>query len=140
MGRKNVKPSIALVHWVLVEVKRDRKDPGRERASARDASRRLEKDLIECFQPQHGANWETIRRYHKKFETVRRRPQCKGESELADQLLEAARQRRDLLGWETSVSLLIPGLTGAVADNLSAQGKSVTASLDPTGNLILQCK
>jgi hypothetical protein len=115
-GRKSVKPSIALFYWVLVELARDREDPRRERDSARNASQRLEERLNECLPGARRNEWETIRRYYKKFEKTRHRPSHCAESEMAQQLLEAGRQNRAVLGWKTSTWLLIPGMLSGLID------------------------
>jgi hypothetical protein len=106
-GRKELKPSISLMVWVLVELMCDRRGAGRERASAREGCKRLAKHLAECFQDGHQLRFENIRRHHKKFGTVMRRSNSGAESDLARGLLENARQRRDLLGWNTSTWALV---------------------------------
>jgi hypothetical protein len=104
-GRKAVKPSIPMYLWLMVELARDRRRWGRPRASSREAAHRLAEELAECFQGGRELPPETVRRYHKEFERVMR----KGgdEAEFAKRLLDNARQRRDLLGWETSTWLLV---------------------------------
>jgi hypothetical protein len=106
-GRKALKPSIPLMVWVMVELMRDRREAGRERATVRESCKRLEKHLAECFQGGHRLGFEAIRRHYKKFGMVMRRPNSGVESDLAKGLLENARQRRDLLGWSTSTWMLV---------------------------------
>lgn len=106
-GRPAVKPSIPLVLWVMVELMRDRKERGRPRASVRDASGRLAKHLAECFQGGRVLEWETVRDHHKRFGRTMRQSNTGAESELAKGLLDLARKRRDLLGWDTSTWALV---------------------------------
>jgi hypothetical protein len=104
-GRKAVKPSIPMHLWLMVELARDRRRWGRPRASVREAAHRVAEELAECFQGGRLLPPETVRDHHKQFERVMR----KGgeEAELAKRLLENARQRRDLVGWDTSTWLLV---------------------------------
>jgi hypothetical protein len=104
-GRKAVKPSIPMHLWLMVELARDRRRWGKPRASAREASHRLAEELAECFQGGRELPPETIRRYHKEFDRVMRRGG--EEAELARRLLDNARRRRELLGWETSTWALV---------------------------------
>jgi hypothetical protein len=104
-GRKAVKPSIPMSLWLMVELARDRRRWGRPRASAREAAHRVAEELAECFQGGRELPPETVRRYHKEFDRVMRRGG--DEAELGKRVLDNARQRRDLLGWETSTWLLV---------------------------------
>lgn len=106
-GRPAVKPSIPLVIWVLVELMRDRSEAGRERASARQGCKLLEKHLAECFQGGHRLGFEAIRRHYKKFETVMRRSNSGSQSDCAKGFLEYARQRRNVLGWKANTWTLV---------------------------------
>ena len=105
-GRPAVKQSIPRLLWLMVELTRDRKEWGRPRASVREATPRVAKELAECFQGG-GRNLpaETIRRYYKEFERATRRGG--DEAEHAKRVLENARQRRDLFGWDTSTWMLV---------------------------------
>ena len=114
-GRPAVKPSIPLRLWVMVELMRDRKELGRPRASVRDASARVAKHLAECFQGGRVLTAETVRDHHKRFERVMQRSNSGAEAELAKGLLDLARKRRDLLGWETSTWMLVLDLTALTA-------------------------
>lgn len=89
----------------MVELARDRRRWGRPRASAREAAHRVAEELAECFQGGRELPPETVRRYHKEFDRVMRRGG--DEAELGKRVLDNARQRRDLLGWETSTWLLV---------------------------------
>jgi hypothetical protein len=104
-GRKPVNPSIAMTLWLMVELARDRRRWGKPRGSKQEAAHRLAEELAESFQGGRVLPPETVRRYHKEFQRVMR----KGgdEAEHANRLLEDARQRRNLLGWETSTWLLV---------------------------------
>jgi hypothetical protein len=105
-GRPAVKRSIPRLLWRMVELTRDRKEWGRPRASVREATPRVAKELAECFQGgDRNLPAETVRRYHKEFERVMRRGG--DEAEHAKRVLEITRQRRDLLGWDTSTWLLL---------------------------------
>src|SRR5262249_12886797 len=104
-GRKAVKPTIPMVLWLMVELTRDRRRWGKPRASAREAAHRVAEELAECFQGGRVLPPESVRRYHKEFERVMRRGGQ--EAELAQRLLEDARERRHLFGWETSTWLLV---------------------------------
>lgn len=108
-GRKlEVKPSVRMVFWVLVELLRDRREPGHKRASASEAARRLDRHLKECMPgPGREMEWETIRDHYKKFERVMRQSNTGEEAELAQRLLDNARQRRNLFGWDTSTWMLV---------------------------------
>ena len=44
-----MQPTVPLLTWVMVELLRDRKDQTRERASVREAGRRLEQQLARSF-------------------------------------------------------------------------------------------
>jgi hypothetical protein len=114
-GRPAVKPSIPLVLWLMVELMRDRKEWGRPRASARDASVRVAKHLAECFQGGRVLEWETVRDHHKRFERTMRLSNAGAEAELAKGLLDLARKRRDLLGWQTSTWALVLDPTALAA-------------------------
>ena len=105
-GRPAVKRSIPRFLWLMVELTRDRKEWGRRRATVRETTPRVAKELAECFQGGgRDLPAETIRRYHKEFERVMRRGG--DEAEHAKRVLEIARQRRDLFGWDTSTWLLL---------------------------------
>jgi hypothetical protein len=93
--------------WLLVELARDRQQWGLPRLSVLEASKRVAKHLAECFRGGRQLPPETIRRYHKKFEKVMRRSNSGVEAVRAKMLLDNARQRRDLLGWETSLWMLV---------------------------------
>jgi hypothetical protein len=92
------------VVWVLVELLRDRKD-GRERASAREAAKRLEKHLAADFKGGRVVPFETIRRYHKKIEKLRQKNA--EQAALGDHYLRRGRVRRDTLGWDASPWLFV---------------------------------
>ena len=104
-GRKAVKPPVPMFLWLMVELARDRRRWGKPRASTREAAHRIAEELAECFRGGHELPPETVRRHHKEFERLMR----KGgdEAEFARRLLANARERRDLLGWETSTWLLV---------------------------------
>ena len=114
-GRPAVKPSIPLVLWVMVELMRDREQWGRPRASARGASARVAKHLAECFHGGRVLTTETVRDHHKRFERTMRQSNARAEAELAKGLLDLARKRRDLLGWQTSTWMLVLDLTALTA-------------------------
>jgi hypothetical protein len=114
-GRPAIKPTIPLVLWVMVELMRDRKEWGRARASARDASARVANHLAECFQGGRVLTTETVRDHYKRFERAMRRSNSGAEAELAKGLLDLARKRRDLLGWQTSTWALVLDPTALAA-------------------------
>jgi hypothetical protein len=99
-GRKALRPSISLMVWVMVELMRDRREAGRERATVRESCKRLEKHLAESMQGGHELRFERLRKHHTKFGTVMQRSDSGALSDLARALLENARQRRDLVGWD----------------------------------------
>jgi hypothetical protein len=89
----------------MVELTRDRRHWGKPRASKQEAAHRTAEELAECFQGGRVLPPETVRRHHKEFQRVMRK--AGDEAEHASRLLEAARQRRELLGWHTSTWLLV---------------------------------
>ena len=104
-GRKAVKPPISRYFWLMVELARDRKEWGRPRESAREATHRLAKEMAAYFPDGRVPPGETIHRYHEEFERVMR--QGGEEANSAKVLLDIARWRRDQLGWDTSIWLLV---------------------------------
>jgi hypothetical protein len=112
-GRPAVKPTISLTLWMMVELMRDRKQRVRARASVRKAADRVAKHLAEHFRGGVVPTAETVRRHYKQFERVMRRGG--DEAELAIGLLANARQRRDLLGWDTPTWLLMFDPAAALA-------------------------
>ena len=105
--------------WVLVEVMRDRKEPGRPRGTVRFACKRLEKKLAKDIKGPRHPKWETFRHHYKKFETMRRSNSGE-ELTRATELLAIARRRRDFLGWDTS-----PWLFVMEPESLAAKGVEV---------------
>jgi hypothetical protein len=106
-GRKEVKPSIPMVLWLLVELARDRQQGDLSRLSVLQASKRVAEHLTESFRGGRKLTTETIRRHHKRFENVMRRSNSGEEALRAKMLLNNARQRRELLGWDTSLWALV---------------------------------
>jgi hypothetical protein len=95
-GRPALKPGIALTVWALVELLRDRQ--GNEpRWSARKGAKKLDLELRRSWRGHHALPFETIRDHHKHVE---RSVNATGSREL---LLWIGRQRREVLGWDTSV-------------------------------------
>jgi hypothetical protein len=106
-GRPRVKPSIPLLTWVMVELLRDRRDQTKERASVREAAQRLERHLKKCFVGGRHIRSEGIRDHYKNFQTIAHRSNSGAEANLARNLLDLARRRRDLYGWETDTWALV---------------------------------
>jgi hypothetical protein len=104
-GRKEVKATVPMALWLMVELTRDRRHWGRPRASVREAAHRLAEELAECFQGGRVLPPETVRDHYKQFQRVMRKNG--DEAEYAKRLLENARQRRILLGWDTSIWCLV---------------------------------
>jgi hypothetical protein len=105
VGRPKLKPSFALVTWVLVELLRDTQ--GNEpRLSAREAAKKLAFQLRRDCRGGRPMPFDTVRRHYKNFARV----MASGSSELKDAailLLEIGRQRREVLGWDTSVLIFV---------------------------------
>ena len=107
--------NIPLIFWVLVEVMRDRKEPGRDRDTVRNACKRLEMEFAKDFNGPRELKSETIRRYYKKFEKTLRRLNSGEELAKANAELFAARTRRDFLGWDTSPWMFVISPAGLAA-------------------------
>jgi hypothetical protein len=107
--------------WLLVELARDRKQWGAPRLSVLQASNRVAEHLAEHFKGGRVLSAETVRRHHKKFEKAMRQSNSDEERSLAKARLDNARQRRDLLGWDTSLWMLVLDPAG-----LQALGYEVT--------------
>jgi hypothetical protein len=90
----------------MVELLRDRKDQTRERASVREATRRLEQHLKRCFVGGRRIRFEGIRDHYKRFQATAHRTNSGAEAN-ARNLLDLARRRRDLYGWETDTWALV---------------------------------
>jgi hypothetical protein len=106
-GRPKVKPSVPLLTWVMVELLRDRKDQTKERASVREAVRRLERQLTKSFVGGRRLRFEAIRKHYKDFQTTTHRSNSDVEANLARNLLDLARRRREVYGWEADVWTLV---------------------------------
>ena len=91
--------------WVMAELLRDRRDSGRDRASARDGCKRLEEQLARDFTGGRVLPFNTIHGYYKRFE--KRRSNNGSEKALADILLKIGRARRKILGWNASPWILV---------------------------------
>jgi hypothetical protein len=104
-GRPEIKPSIPLLAWVMVELMRARQ--GLPPLSVRGGSKRLAKDISRDF--LGGRTWtvETIRRQYKNFAQTLRHSNNGTEKTQADILVKIGRARRELLGWDASVWLLV---------------------------------
>lgn len=98
---------VPLFVWVLVELTRDRNNVNTTRHSVRAACRRLEKKLEADFKGGRVLPWETIRRYHKDFETTVRKSNSSEQLAEAKSLLAIGRERREFLGWDASVWLFV---------------------------------
>src|SRR5262245_13444524 len=96
-----------MTFWLLVELARDRQQWGLPRLSVRQASKRVAEHLAETWGGGRKLTAETVRRYHKKFEKVMHRSNSGREALWAKRHLDNARQRRELLGWETSLWALV---------------------------------
>jgi hypothetical protein len=106
-GRPPLASGALLYIWVLVELLRDRKDPKRERASARDGCRRLKEQLRRDCRGGRVLPLETIRRLHKNFEATMRKSDSRELAATANDLLSLGRQRREDYGWDASVWLFV---------------------------------
>jgi hypothetical protein len=106
-GRPKVKPLVPLLIWVMVELLRDRRDQTKERASVREAARRLEQHLGKSFTGGRRIRAEAIRDHYKSFQTTAHRSNSGAEAALASNLLDSARRKRDLYGWETDTWVLV---------------------------------
>jgi hypothetical protein len=104
-GRPKVKPGVPLLTWVMVELLRDRRDQTKERASVREAAQRLEQHLKKSFVGGRRIRFEGIRDHYKSFQVAVHRSGA--EAALARNLLDLARRRRDLYGWETDTWALV---------------------------------
>jgi hypothetical protein len=104
-GRPEIKPSIPLLAWVMVELMRERQ--GLPPLSVRAGSTRLAQDIGRDF--LGGKTWtvETIRRQYKNFARMLRDSNSGAAKRQADILLKIGRARREGLGWGTSVWLLV---------------------------------
>jgi hypothetical protein len=91
--------------WLMCELARDRRRWGKPRASRLEGAHRTAEELAESFQGGRMLPPETVRDYYKKFQRLVRKGGA--EAELAQRLLEDARQRREQLGWDTSTWLLV---------------------------------
>lgn len=106
-GRKPITPNVKMIIWAMVELERDRQDPTRERASERDAACRVAKHLETHFLGGRVLDQETIRRHCKDFNKLIRQSNS-GETEaVARRLLQNAREKREIFGWETSTWSLV---------------------------------
>lgn len=93
--------------WVLVEVMRDRKEPGRPRGTVRFACKRLEREFARDLKGPRELKFETIRHHYKKFEKNKRCSNSGEELTKATDLLAIARRRRDYFGWDASPWLFV---------------------------------
>jgi hypothetical protein len=108
--------------YVMMELHRDRKEAGRPRASVRDACVRLEKHLRETWlSSRKDLGWETIRRHVRDFTNSDSGEQMT----LAQNVIEAARLKRTLLGWEADVWSLVVS-----ADVLEKKGYAASLDFD----------
>jgi hypothetical protein len=93
--------------WVMVELLRDRRDPRRDRASARDGCERLKKQLAQDFVGGRVLPFGTIRRLYNRFEKTVRHSDSGEELAQATKLVAIGRPQREYLGWDASVWLFV---------------------------------
>jgi hypothetical protein len=93
--------------WVMVELLRDRRDPRRDRASARDGCERLKKQLAQDFVGGRVLPFGTIRRLYNRFEKTVRHSDSGEELAQATKLVAIGRQQRQYLGRDASVWLFV---------------------------------
>ena len=124
-GRPRTGRTVKLTIWLMVELLRDRRDPKKERVSAREASKRLEQHLAESFRGGHELGWERIRDHHKEFERVARQSNTGDERREADLILAQARLLRELRGWDTSTWSLVIDPADMVGYDWSVDGEQI---------------
>lgn len=107
VGRKALPEHFPLIVWVMVELMRDRREPGRKRDSERHACKRLSAHLSACFLGGREFEWETLRTYYKRFEREIKQPTLGERARTAERILADARFQRNMFGWEQSVWSLV---------------------------------
>lgn len=130
-GRPALKQGVPFYLWVMVELMRDRE--GRPPLSVRGGAAVLAKRIPRDIVSDRVWNAETIRRHHKAFETLMRRSNSGDERRLAERLLTIGRARRQGLGRQTNIWLLVAEPSPAeieLADKLAAIGRGAVHS-DP---------
>jgi hypothetical protein len=125
-GAPKIRPGVKFMLYVMMELHRDRKEAGRPRASVRDACVRLEKHLRETRpSSRKDLGWETIRRHVKDFKRAGTNSNSGEQMTLAQNVIEAARLKRTLLGWEADVWSLVVS-----ADVLEKKGYAASLDFD----------
>ena len=100
-GAAKITPRFLIVIWEIIELTRDRKTPGLERATVRNACRSVAKYLA-----NQGAHIpaSTLRGYHRQVESPLRANRSPDEMEkFRDYQLAPFRARRERLGWDASL-------------------------------------
>ena len=90
------------------------------RPSEREAAKRLERQFKDDMPEARVPGWDSIRKFHSKFEK-RRQDGKSFETVVANlhaiEILSNARRRRAVVGWDASPWLFIPGMLEWVINN-----------------------
>src|SRR5262245_53974132 len=105
VGRPALPPSFPIMLWAFVELMRDRRGLRSPRLSARAGCQKLAKDFARDFKGGRFLSVATIRRHHGEVDRSLNDDQKKRA--LANGLLEYGRQRREVIGWDSSPWLFL---------------------------------